>query len=56
MEAFNVFIYLIGAAVVITIWVLPIILFFKVWRMCNDVKRITEILEERGLNGSAPSV
>ena len=56
METFNVFIYLIGAAVVITIWVLPIILFFKVWRMCNDVKRITEILEERELNGSAPSV
>ena len=55
MEAFYSLLLIIGAVVVITIWVLPIILFFKVWRMCNDVKRITEILEERELNGSAPS-
>ena len=26
---------------------LPVILFFKVWGMCNDVSKIREILEKR---------
>ena len=34
---------LIAIVVVVTLWLLPIILFFKVWGMCNDVKRIKEI-------------
>ena len=28
---------LIAIVVVVTLWLLPIILFFKVWGMCNDV-------------------
>lgn len=30
----------------IIIAILPIILFFKVWRMCNDVKDIKDILKD----------
>ena len=31
----------------IIIAILPIILFFKVWRMCNDVRDIKGMLQER---------
>lgn len=50
--------YITGLILGVSIWLIPIlfiILLIKVWRMCNDVKRITEILEEKELNGSAPS-
>ena len=33
-------------ALIITI-ILPIILFFKVWRMCNDVREIKETLNSK---------
>ena len=33
-------------ALIITI-ILPIILFFKVWRMCNDVREIKEIFNSK---------
>ena len=33
-------------ALIITI-ILPIILFFKVWRMCNDVRKIKETLDSK---------
>ncbi len=39
--------YIIVAILALTIWLLPIILFFKVWGMCNDVKEIKQILENR---------
>ena len=38
------------------ITLLPIILFFKVWGMCNDVKRIKEIMERDENNDSIRSV
>jgi hypothetical protein len=41
-------------AIVCTI--LPIVLFFKVWGMCNDVKEIKEILEKNESNNSIHSV
>jgi len=37
------------------ITLLPIILFFKVWGMCNDVKRIKEIMERDERNDSIRS-
>lgn len=30
--------------------ILPIILFFKVWGACNDVRRIREILERKKID------
>ena len=41
----------IGAMIIIIMFaaiisILPIILFFKVWRMCNDVKDIKDILRD----------
>lgn len=33
-------------ALIITI-ILPILLFFKVWRMCNDVREIKEIFNSK---------
>ena len=41
----------IGALIIVLIIaaiisLLPIILFFKVWRMCNDVKEIKDILKD----------
>ena len=30
-----------------TMIILPIILFFKVWRMCNDVREIKETLNSK---------
>jgi hypothetical protein len=47
---------IIAIVVVITLWLLPIILFFKVWGMCNDVKRIKEMMERKELNNSVRSV
>ena len=47
---------IIAIVVVITLWLLPIILFFKVWGMCNDVKRIKEMMENREFNNSIRSV
>lgn len=38
------------------ITLLPVILFFKVWGMCNDVKRIKEIMERDERNDSIRSV
>lgn len=32
-----------GFIISLAIAILPIILFFKVWRMCNDVREIKEI-------------
>ena len=46
----------IAIVVVVTLWLLPIILFFKVWGMCNDVKRIKEMMENREFNNSIRSV
>ena len=43
---------IIAIVVVVTLWLLPIILFFKVWGMCNDVKRIKEMMEMSGNNRS----
>jgi hypothetical protein len=48
-------IYIIFLVIVVVIWLLPIILFFKVWGMCNDVKEIKEILERFEYNNSTPS-
>ena len=48
-------IYFIFLIIVFVLWLLPIILFFKVWGMCNDVKRIKEILERFEYNNSTPS-
>ena len=31
----------------ITIIILPIILFFKVWKMCDDVRKIKETLSSK---------
>ena len=36
-----------GLIIVLTIAILPIILFFKVWRMCNDVREIKEIFNSK---------
>ena len=41
----------IGALIIVLIIaaiisLLPIILFFKVWRMCNDVKEIKDVLKD----------
>ena len=55
MEA-NTGFYFIFLIIVIGIWLLPIILFFKVWGMCNDVKRIKEIMERDERNDSIRSV
>ena len=55
MEANSGF-YFIFLIIVIGIWLLPIILFFKVWGMCNDVRRIKEILERFEYNNSSSSV
>ena len=41
--------------ILVAIWVLPIILFFKVWGMCNDVRRIKEIMEDREFRDSVQS-
>ena len=43
---------IIAIVVVFTLWLLPIILFFKVWGMCNDVKEIKNMLEMSGNNRS----
>ncbi len=56
-------IYVIFAAIAIAFAILPIILFFKVWRMTNDVKEIAYILRYSSRtfattptrNGSAPA-
>ncbi len=40
----GVYIALIFIAAIIAI--LPIILFFKVWRMCNDVKEMKDVLKD----------
>ena len=38
-------------ALIALVWsILSIILFFKVWNMCNNVQRITEILEDKSKN------
>lgn len=55
MEA-NTGIYLIVLLIALVIWLLPIILFFKVWGMCNDVKRIKELLERFEINNPSSSV
>ena len=34
----------IGIIIALIITLLPIILFFKVWRMCNDVKEMKDLL------------
>ncbi len=52
MDPFYSIFLVLGLVVAFTLWLLPIILFFKVWRMCDDVKRIREILEYRELNNS----
>ena len=51
--------YITGLILGVSIWLIPIlfiILLIKVWRMSKDVKEIKIMLEERELNGSAPSV
>ena len=44
MEVLGIFL---GFIIVLTIPILPIILFFKVWRMCNDVREIKEIFNSK---------
>ena len=44
MEVLGIFL---GLIIVLTIAFLPIILFFKVWRMCNDVREIKEIFNSK---------
>ena len=42
--------------IIIIVWgILCFILFFKVWRMCNDVKRIREIMENRQIRKPTPT-
>lgn len=36
-----------GFIIALVITILPIILFFKVWRMCNDVREIKEIFNSK---------
>ena len=36
-----------GFIISLAIIILPIILFFKVWRMCNDVREIKEIFNSK---------
>ncbi len=44
MESFIILLYIIAG---IVCGILPIILFFKVWNMCNEVSSIRRILEEK---------
>lgn len=44
MEVLGVFL---GLIIGLAIAILPIILFFKVWRMCNDVREIKEIFNSK---------
>ena len=44
MEVLGIFL---GLIIGLTIATLPIILFFKVWRMCNDVREIKEIFNSK---------
>lgn len=44
MEVLGVFL---GLSISLAIIILPIILFFKVWRMCNDVREIKEIFNSK---------
>ena len=47
MEEFAIIIGLLAGFVVA---ILTIILFFKVWGACNDVRRIREILEKKEID------
>lgn len=49
MEKFVVIIGLLAGFVVA---LFPIILFFKVWGMCDDVRRIKEILEKKEIDNA----
>ena len=44
---FGIFIGLISIIIGIAWFVCCIVLFFKVWGMCNDVRRILQILEQK---------
>ena len=44
MEEFAIMIAVIGGCIIA---LLPIVLFFKVWGMCNNVKAIRELLERK---------
>ena len=43
----QVLVIFLGFIIGLTIIILPIILFFKVWRMCNDVREIKEIFNSK---------
>lgn len=47
MEVLEVLVACLGSIIVLTIAILPIILFFKVWGMCNDVREIKEIFNSK---------
>ena len=47
MEEFAIILGMLAGFVVA---ILPIILFFKVWGACNDVRRIREILEKKEID------
>lgn len=40
-----IFISFVGVLVVVLVVVLPIVLFFKLWGMANNVKKMTKIME-----------
>lgn len=44
---FGVFMFLISIIIGIAWFVCCVVLFFKVWGMCNDVRKILQILEQK---------
>ena len=50
MEIFGVFFELICIVLSLACFVCCVVLFFKVWGMCNDVHHILQILEKRSYN------
>ena len=47
INGFQALIVCLGFIIGLAIVILPIILFFKVWRMCDDVKKIKETLSSK---------
>lgn len=47
MDALQVLVACLGFIIALTIVILQIIWFFKVWRMCNDVREIKEIFNSK---------
>ena len=47
VNGFQALVMCLGFIIGLAIATLPIILFFKVWRMCNDVREIKETLSSK---------